>query len=403
MPPTDPWLLDPGIAFLNHGSFGACPEPVLAAQAGWRERMEREPVQFLGHELEGLLAEARTEVARFLGADPDDLAFVANATTGVNTVLRSLRFEPGDELLTTDHEYNATLNALAVAAERDSARLVIARVPLPVRQPGDVIDAILAAVTPRTRLLLVSHVTSPTGLVFPVADIVRELSGRGIDTLVDAAHAPGMVPVDIDGLGAAYWTGNAHKWLCAPKGAAVLHVRRDRQAATIRPLVISHGANDPRTGRSRFRLEFDWTGTADPSAWLTIPAAIRFVGGLMPGGWPEVMAANRSLALAGRDLLCARLGVAAPAPDSMIGAMAAVPLPLSADRGDALAEDLYRALFEDDRIEVPINPWPVPAARPPGAPPTAILVRISAQRYNSLDQFERLADALSRRLPARSP
>lgn len=397
MPQTDPWLLDPGIAFLNHGSFGACPEPVMAAQAEWRERMEREPVQFLGRELEGLLAEARGEVARFLGADPDDFAFVANATSGVNTVLRSLRFEPGDELLTTDHEYNATLNALAVAAERDGARVVIARVPLPVRAPGDVVGAILAAVTPRTRLLLISHVTSPTGLVFPIADIVPELAARGIDTLVDAAHAPGMVAVDVDGLGAAYWTGNAHKWLCAPKGAAVLHVRRDRQAA-IRPLVISHGANDPRPGRSRFRLEFDWTGTADPTAWLTIPAAIRFVGGMMPGGWPAVMAANRSLALAARDLVCARLGVAPPAPDSMIGAMAAVPLPLAADRGDALAEELNRALFEDDRIEVPIAPWPVPAARSPGAPPTAVLVRISAQRYNSLAQFERLADALGRRL-----
>ncbi len=397
MPPTDPWLLDPGIAFLNHGSYGACPAPILAAQAGWRERMEREPVRFLGRELEGLLAEARTDVARYLGADPDDLAFVANATSGVNTVLRWLRFEPGDELLTTDHEYNATLNALAVAAERDGATVVIARVSLPVRQPGDVVAAILAAVTPRTRLLLVSHVTSPTGLVFPIAEIVGELAARGIDTLVDAAHAPGMVPVDVDRLGAAYWTGNAHKWLCAPKGAAVLHVRRDRQAA-IRPLVISHGANDPRPGRSRFRLEFDWTGTADPTAWLTIPAAIRFVGGLMPGGWPDVMAANRSLALAARDLVCARLGVAPPAPDSMIGAMAAVPLPLAADRGDAVAEDLNRALFDDDRIEVPITAWPVPAARPPGAPPTAILVRLSAQRYNRLDQFERLADALGRRL-----
>lgn len=399
MPPTDPWLLDPGIAFLNHGSFGACPEPVLAAQTAWRERMEREPVQFLSRELEGLLAAARTEVARFLGADPDDLAFVANATTGVNTVLGSLRFVPGDELLTTDHEYNATLNALAAAAERDGARVVIARIPLPVRQPGDVVDAILAAVTPRTRLLLISHVTSPTGLVLPVADIVRELAAKGIDTLVDAAHAPGMVPVDIEELGAAYWTGNAHKWLCAPKGAAVLHVRRDRQAA-IRPLVISHGSNDPRTDRSRFRLEFDWTGTADPTAWLAIPAAIRFVGGLMAGGWPEVMAANRSLALVARDLLCARLGAAPPAPDSMIGAMAAVPLPLAVDRGEALAEDLNRALFEDDGIEVPITPWPVPAARSPGAAPTAILVRMSAQRYNRLDQFQRLADALIRRLPA---
>ncbi|HEY0443205.1 MAG TPA: aminotransferase class V-fold PLP-dependent enzyme, partial [Candidatus Limnocylindrales bacterium] len=225
---SDPWLLDPAVTFLNHGSYGACPRPVLEAQAAWRERMEREPVRFLGRDLERFLEAARADVGAFLGANPDDLAFVTNATTGVNTVLRSLRFEPGDELLATDHEYNATLNALAEIAARDRATVRIAHVPFPLRDPDQVTAAILGAVTPRTRLLLVSHVTSPTGLVFPLGDIVRELAARGVDTLVDAAHSPGMVPVDLDALGAAWWTGNAHKWLCAPKGAAVLHVRRDR-------------------------------------------------------------------------------------------------------------------------------------------------------------------------------
>ena len=397
MASTGVWRLDPSVAFLNHGSFGACPAPVLAAQAEWRERMEREPVLFLGRELEGLLETARVAVGAFIGADPDDLAFVPNATTGVNTILRSLRFAPGDELLAGDHESNATLHAMRAEAERDGARLVVARIPFPLRDASEVIEAILAAVTARTRLALVSEVTSPTGLVFPLADIVRELDARGVDTIVDAAHAPGMIEQDVAALGAAYWTATAHKWLCAPKGAAVLHVRRDRQAG-IRPLVISHGANDPRPGRSRFRLEFDWTGTTDPTAWLTLPAAIDFVGGLLPGGWHAVMAANRALALAGRDLLSERLGIEPPAPDAMIGSMAALPLPVPPD--DGAAAELQRALFDEDRIEVPVLAWPVLAARPPGTPAKATLVRISAQRYNTLDQVERLATALVARLPA---
>jgi isopenicillin-N epimerase len=392
---TAPWRLDPSVTFLNHGSFGACPDAVIATQAEWRDRMEREPVLFLGRELEGLLEAARAEVGAFIGAEPDDLAFVPNATTGVNTVLRSLSFLPGDELLTTDHEYNATLNAIGEVARRDKARVVIARIPFPLHDASEAVDAIVAAVTRRTRIALVSHVSSPTGLVLPIADIVRELGTRGIDTIVDAAHAPGMVPVDVNALGAAYWTGTAHKWLCAPKGAAVLHVRRDRQAG-IRPLVISHGANDPRPDRSRFRLEFDWTGTLDPTAWLTVPAAIDAMGGLLPGGWPAVMETNRSLALAGRDLLCERLDIEPPAPDTMIGSLAAVLLPIEQD--DAAAAELQRALFDEDRIEVPVYGWPVPAARPPGSGPRGVTVRISAQLYNTLDDVERLASALRTRL-----
>jgi isopenicillin-N epimerase len=393
------WALDPSVVFLNHGAFGATPIAVLEAQRSWRDRLEAEPVRFLDRELEGHLDAARADLAAFVGADPDDLAFVPNATSGVATILRSLRFEPGDEILVTDHEYNAVLNAARHAAScdgasRDGARVVVAEVPFPIAAPDEVTAAVLARVTGRTRLAIVSHVTSPTALVLPIADIVAGLARRGVDTLVDGAHAPGMVPLALDGLGAAYYTGNGHKWLCAPKGVAFLHVRRDRQAG-IRPLVISHGANARRTDRSRFRLEFDWTGTSDPSAVLALPVALAVLGSMVPGGWPELMEANRRLALAGRDLLCGALRVAPPAPDAMIGSMAAVPLPAhdppALPRGTG---SLQAALVEVYGIEVPVTTWPVDAVFEGEPPVRSRLVRISAQRYNEPAQYAALADAL---------
>jgi len=384
--PRAHWALDPELDFLNHGSFGACPIPVLEAQAALRRRLEAEPVRFLVRELEPLVDAARAELARFVGADPADLAFVPNATYGVNSVLRSLELAPGDELLTTDQEYNASRNALEYVAGRSGAKVVVAHVPFPLSGPGEVTRAILSRASDRTRLLLVDHVTSQTGLVFPVAELVRAFSSRGIDTLVDGAHGPGMVPLDLEALGAAYYTGNCHKWICAPKGAALLHVRRDRQDR-IRPLAISHGANSPRTDRSRFQLEFDWTGTHDPTPYLCVPEALRFVGSLLPGGWPEVMAKNRALALSGRRALCEALRIAPPCPESMIGSLASVPLPAGgAPPGTPLATDpLQDALFFQHRIEVPVAAWPAPPKR---------VLRISAQLYNAPEQYRRLAAVL---------
>jgi isopenicillin-N epimerase len=388
------WRLDPDVAFLNHGSYGACPTPVLERQQALRQRMEWEPVRFLTGNLPALLEAARRDVAAFLRADPEGLAFVTNATTGVNAVLQSLRFEPGDELVTNDHEYNATINAMRAVAIRDGARLVIARIPFPISGPDEARGAILGAVTERTRLVFVSHVTSPTALVLPVHELVAELNRRGIDTLVDAAHAPGMVPVDVDGLGAAYWTANGHKWLCGPKGSAVLWVRADRRDR-IHPLVVSHGANDPGTDQSRFRAEFDWVGTQDPTAFLALPAAIEWMAACAPGGWPEVMAANHALAVHGRDRIAAALGVEPPAPDSMVGSMAALPVPRLSD--EAAAKALGKSLELEDGLQVPLGGWPVRAAWTDHGP-EKVLIRISAQRYNEPADYERLAEALVKRL-----
>ncbi len=389
------WPLDPAVTFLNHGSFGACPRAVLDAQSRLRDRLESEPVRFLGRELEGLLDGARAALGAFVGAAPDDLAFVPNATTGANTVLRSLDLGVGDELLATDHTYNACRNALDAVTARAGARVVVATLPFPVAAPDEILDAVLGRVGPRTRLALVDHVTSPTGLVLPIERLVRELQSRGVDVLVDGAHAPGMVPLDVETLGAAYYTGNCHKWICAPKGSAFLHVRRDRQKG-MHPLVVSHGANSPRSDRSPFRLEFDWTGTADPTAFLTVPEAIRYMGSLLPGGWPALMAHNRQTALAARDRLAAALGVPAPAPDSMVGTLAALPVPpgFFPAAPPRTGDPLQAALFDRFGLELPVFTWSALSCR---------ILRVSAQLYNTAADYERLAQALGALGPGRRP
>lgn len=380
------WLLERDITFLNHGSFGACPIPVLEAQTTFREQLEREPLRFLMREFEPLLDDARNQLATFIGADADELVFVPNATTGVNAVLRSLFFNPGDELLTTSQEYNACRNTLDFVASRTGAKVIVAEVPFPIESPAQVIEAVMQCVSPNTKLALLDHVVSQTGLIFPIKELVGELANCGVDVLVDGAHAPGMVALNLEEINATYYTGNCHKWLCAPKGAGFLYVRPDKQNA-IRPTTISHGANSPRSDKSRFQLEFDWMGTVDPSPYLCVPVAIDFMGNLLDGGWPELMAKNHALALAGRQILLDKLDLPQPCPDEMVGSMAVVQLP--DEESDVVGKSgiapLQEALWEIFKIEVPVIPWPNSRAR---------LVRISAQYYNTLPQYEYLAKAL---------
>jgi isopenicillin-N epimerase len=386
-PLSSAWLLDPDISFLNHGSFGACPSAVLERQAALRQQMEDEPVRFFVRELPLLLEQARAELAGFVGVEAPDLVFVPNVTTAINAVLRSLRLAPGDELLTTDHEYNACRNVLEHVAACADARVVVAPVPFPLRAASQVTEALLERVGPRTRLVLVDHVTSQTGLVLPVGELAAALAASGVETLVDGAHAPGMLPLRVAALGATYYAANCHKWLCAPKGVGFLWARRDRQAA-LHPTTISHGYNAPPRGRSRYLEEFDWTGTDDPTAALCVPEALRHLASLVPGGWDEIMARNRALCLAARRTLCTALEIEPPCPEEMLGALAALPLPDGSSEPPAsplYLDPLQDRLFLEHGIEVPVVSWPAPPKR---------LLRVSAQLYNSLEEYEHLGAAL---------
>ena len=383
----DLWRLDPNRTHLNHGSFGAVPTKVLERQQELQWRMESNTLLFFERDFPELLTEARRSLAGFVGADSENLAFVTNATSGVNTVLSGFDFKAGDEVLVTDHGYNACTNAAHFYAAKAGARVSTVELPFPISGKSEVLERVLAACTPSTRLVLIDHVTSPTGLVFPVEELIPELHSRSIQVLVDGAHVPGMLPLDLASLGADYYTGNCHKWLCTPKGTAFLYVREDHQKS-VRPLAISHGMNMPLEDGSRFRLEFDWTGTFDPTGFMCISTALEHLGEQFEGGFHDLMHRNHELAVAARAHLCASLGLQAACPEDMLGSLAAVALPVK--EGTALdpfhPDPLHDVLRETHRIEVPVFAW----LSPPGR-----YLRVSAQLYNSLSDYRALADALT--------
>ncbi|CAN5703758.1 aminotransferase class V-fold PLP-dependent enzyme [soil metagenome] len=401
------WNLDKNICFLNHGSFGATPRHITGLQRTFHTQMEADPVRWFVETLEPLLDAARTRIAALVNADPEDLAFIPNATTGVATVLANLRLNPGDELLTSDHEYNACSNILRAAALRAGATITTAKIPFPITTPEAAERAILAAVTPRTRLALISHITSPTALILPVARLVAALRAQSVLTLIDGAHAPAFLPIDLRALNADFYTGNLHKWLSAPKGAAFLHIRRDLQT-NFNPLVISHGFNSPRTDRSRFRLQFDFTGTQDMSPYLCAAACPDHLSSLLETSSPAAdpltnfRAANNDLCRRARTLIAAALGVDLPAPASMLGAMATIPLPPHprplalrlAARPTKYQDALQDTLLTRHRIQVPIINLP---ALTEGDPPRRF-VRIACMLYNAPAQYEYLAGALTTEL-----
>jgi isopenicillin-N epimerase len=384
------WALERGLVFLNHGSFGACPKPVLAIQSELRKEMEASPVQFLWRHYEARLQPARAALATFVGAGQRDLVFVTNATTAVNAVVRSWKLRCADEILTTNLDYNACRNVLAEVAKAAGAKVVVARIPFPISKADDAVEAILSCITPRTRYAMIDHVTSGSALVLPISKIVSELETRGIDTLVDGAHAPGMLALNLRKLRAAWYCGNLHKWVCAPKGSAFLWAREDRQDS-LQPAVISHGNNCPRPGFTPFQDRFDWAGSFDPSPWFCVPDAIQWMGKLLPGGWGELRRKNRELALEARSLLCKALGVKAPCPGGMIGSMATIPLParFQGVRFTSKLAPEQERLFDECRIEVPFVT--INGLR---------CFRVSAQLYNTPGEYAYLAECI-RLLPGK--
>ena len=384
------FLLDPDIVFLNHGSYGACPAEVFGEYQRWQRELESNPVEFLGRRSAALLADARHSLAAYLGTSSADLVFVANATTGVNVVAQSIALQPGDEVLGNDHEYGACAAAWQRACERRGARYVSASLPLPY-DSGSWTERVLAAVTPRTRLIMASHITSTTALIFPVADLCRAARERGILTLIDGAHAPGHIDVNIDAIGADFYVGNCHKWLCGPKSAGFLHARPEHQGWLEAPVISwgyvgqtmaerggtlgGHTGFDAYTGSTILERRLQWQGTRDISACLAVPAAIDFQ---RRHDWPRQRRRCHELAVHAQSRVLSRNGLAPVAPDSAYGQMLTIPV----RAGDA--QDLRQRLFDDYRIEVPVTRYE-----------GRLFVRISVQAYNDQADVDELVRALA--------
>jgi len=375
------FLLDPDVVFLNHGSFGACPQEVLQVQQDLQRRMERNPVLFLGRESAQLLAHARGVLAQYLGAQADDLAFIPNASSGVNVVARSLHLAAGDEVLTTDHEYGACDNTWRFVCERTGAVYKQVTIPLPFRA-AEFVERVWAGVTPRTRVLFLSHITSTTALIFPLAELCRRARDAGIVTLIDGAHAPGHIPLELDALGADFYTGNCHKWLCAPKGTAFLHARPEHHTRLNAPVISwgysehvkGHAGFEAYVGRTELERRLQWLGTRDICAFLSVPAAIAFQ---QRHGWDNVRAQCHALALQTLQRWCERTGQAPVASGSDCWQM--VLLPVTGMDADALKTTLY----DRYRIEVPVTQHQ-----------DQVFVRVSVQGYNTQEDLDRLLDAL---------
>ena len=376
------FLVRRDIAFLNHGSYGARPRPVFAAYQRWQRELETEPVEFLGRKLSGLLADARARLAASVGTQGDNLVFVPNTTHGINIIARSLPLQPGDEVLATTHEYGAVERTWRfISAQRD-AQYRAQPITLPVTDAAALVAELWQGVTERTRVLVVSHITSPTALILPVAEICRRAAAQGILTVIDGAHAPGHIELDLARLGADFYVGNCHKWLCSPVGAGFLFARPERQQM-LEPLIVSWGWQARTPGPSRFQDYFEWIGTDDPAAYLSVPTAIEFQA---QHEWPAIRAACHSLASQARERIGALTGLPHICPDTTEwwGQMCAVPLPIA---DIAEAESLQRRLWEEEGVEVPIVAWQ-----------DRFFVRVSIQAYNSPRDVDRLLDGLARLL-----
>jgi isopenicillin-N epimerase len=372
------FLLDPEIHFLNHGSFGACPIPVFESYQAWQRRLEHQPVLFLGREYDSLLKESRAALGVYLNADCDDLVYIPNATYGVNIVARSLTLRPGDEVLTTDHEYGACDFTWQFLCAKGGAEYIRQSIALPVVSEAEMVEQFWAGVTARTKVIYLSHITSPTALRLPVEQICQRARAQGILTIVDGAHAPGQIALDLEAIGADFYTGNCHKWMLAPKGAAFLHARREVQGL-VEPLVVSWGyGNDPQLGAgSRYIDLFQWTGTRDPAASLAVPDAIRF---MHEHDWEAVRGECHALLRNAISEICELTGLAPlyPLDSDLYSQMAIAPLPAETD-----LVVLKSRLYDEFRVEVPLIEWQ-----------DRKFVRVSVQAYNTQADIDALLAGL---------
>jgi len=377
------FLLSEDVVFLNHGSFGACPRPVFETYQAFQRELEAQPVAFLGRELTARMRTPREALAPYLGTSPENIVAVVNATTGLNIVAQSLDLKPGDEILTTDHEYSALEKTWAYVVRRTGARVVTVEVPMPLVSEAAFTEALLAGMTERTRVLFLSHITSPTALVFPIERAIAEARRRNIITVIDGAHAPGHIPLDLDAMDVDYYSGNCHKWLMAPKGSAFLYARPQMQGI-LNPLVVSHGwtsqSKEPGAmgalGNSPFIDEIEMQGTRDPSAWLAVPTALAF---RKEHDWDAVARSCTALAQETAARLTERTGLAPlSSPGFSAPQMVAMPIP------DCDPVAIHDALIERYAIEIPVFKWKGQA-----------IVRVSVQGYNSREQMDLLIDALT--------
>lgn len=373
------FLFNPDIVFLNHGSFGATPRAVFEKYQAWQRELERQPVEFLGRRFTGLMRQARAALAAYVRAAADDLVYVPNATIAINIVARSLPLNPGDEILTTDHEYGAMDRVWRFVCRKTGAVYKQQPIPVPVTTCENLIETFWAGVTPRTRVIFLSHITSPTALIFPINEICHRARVAGILSVIDGAHALGQIPLDLTEIGADFYTANAHKWLCAPKGSAFLYARREVQSL-VEPLVVSWGYEAEKPSASRFIDEQEWNGTRDIAAYLTVPEAIRFCE---EHHWDQVQVHCHALARSAREHITALTGLSPLSPDSPDWYMQMVTLPLP----QCDAARLEARLYNEYRIEVPIVVWH-----------NQPHVRVSIQAYNSRDDVSRLVEALYKSL-----
>lgn len=386
----DLFLLRPDVIFLNHGAYGATPRPVFDAYQRWQLELERQPVEFLSRRFGDLMQRAREALAGFVGAHADELVYVPNATTGLNIVARSVELGPGDEVLSTDHEYGALDRTWQFLCARRDARYVQVSVPVPVDSPEHVVEAVWAAVTHRTRVLFLSHITSSTALLLPVEPLIRRARAAGILTIIDGAHAPGQLSLNLTDFGADFYAGNCHKWMCAPKGSAFLYARRDVQPL-LSPLVVSWGWHAERPGPSRFVDEQEWQGTRDVAAFLSVPAAIEFLG---DHNWSQVQQECHRLAGTARRAIEALTGEPGLSPDSWSWYRQMVSIPVPVADPDAAQQQL----LSEFGIEVPVVAWNGRS-----------LLRVSVQGYNTASDIEALIAAVARVVgapvsdPGRSP